>query len=620
MAGISNVIQTNGLIQQWTEDERTFVVSYTPQNKVLSIAAKRGTWFEDSCTFKYDGNGNFIEVLGDLESLMLPQLIGQARGAVMGIQNPLTGGIELSAGGAKLAVGGVVPLTADSAGIAAAIAKVSAAGGGVVQLLPIEYSIDSEIALASGVEIRGVPNAWNFGVTDEVPDFWVVGANGTRLNIAPGITAFAWNSTNLGAVQTPLMNFALRQFHIYGVTFVGGYRAIKIGAVNAMGCVDGSIDMVSAYNQTAEDTYAIDICNSQFFRHGRVRVRETGATSTGGNYRIANLLPEASLLSGDSHVEEIFSRVTSRTRRGVVMEAGGVSPSILNDVKVIGRIHSSRYASSTPATVSMVITSGQVNISVPDAAQFQLCQIGMPVRFQTTAPSAFDAVSTYFVVARGANTVQLSEADYSAPITPLTSATYATFVAGYPTFIARADSGCAVKNSDFGAMACEVTGNIGAIMFSKTRNCNANLNNPSTSFTQTGVICRDAEIGVTYSGSNNVTMDESSQSGGVCNFVNLAGGAYQYSGGSFTLDSSWNNRKVRYSGTSDITITIPRKLPRGFTMDLITTGATGVVTFAGAAGLGVWSKTGLRTLGQYAKASLMNVAGLGYHLSGDLQV
>lgn len=524
--------------------------------------------------------------------------------------------------GDLLGVSGLIPATADSAGIAAAMAKVAASGGGVVQLLPIEYTIDAPITLVSGVSIVGVPNAWAFGPSDNVPDFWSPGANGTRLNISAGVSAFNWNSVDVGTVQAPLMNYALRQVHLFGLTFIGGYRAIKIGAVNAMGCVDGSIDMVSAYGQTAEDTYSIDICNSQFFRHGRVRVSETGATSTGGNYRVANLLPESSLLSGDSHIEEIFSRCTSRTRKGFVLEAGGVSPSILNDINITGRIHASRYTTTTPASVSMVTTSGSSNISVPNAAEFQLCKIGIPIRFQSSAPSGFDSVVTYFVISSNSvsSTIQLAEADYLSAITPATSSTYAMYVAGYPTFIARADAGCAVKNSNFGNLACEVTGNTGAVMFSKTRNCNANLNNPSTSFTQTGVICRDAEIGITYSGANNVTMDESAQSSGVCNFVNLAGGAYQHTSGNITLDSSWNGRNVRYSGTSDITITIPRKLPRGFAFDLVTTGATGIVTFVAASGLGLWSKSGFRTNGQYAKARLLNISTIGYHLSGDIQV
>jgi len=540
--------------------------------------------------------------------------------------NQLTGGKALSAGGGIYGMNGIIPATQDSAGIAAAMQTASAAGGGgVVTLFDAEYTIDAEIPLISGVRLQGVPNAWGFGPADNVPDFFTVGNNGTRFNIAPGLTALYWNKADLGTVQSPLMDFALRQIAITGITFIGGHRAIKIGAINAMGCVRGEIDLVTAFGQTAENGFAIDICNSQFFHHGRIAVRSAGDADTGGNYRIANILPEASLLSGDSHVNEIFSRVTSRIRKGVVFEAAspGAGASILNDIKVTGRIHSSRYASATPATVSLVTTSGNANISVPNATQFELCQVGMPIRFQTTAPSAFDAVSTYFVVSRntGNQTITLAEADYAAAITPTASNTYATYVAGFPTFIARADAGCAVKNSDFGAMACEVTGNIGAIMFSKTRNCNVNLNNPSTSFTQTGVICRDAEIGITYSGSNNVTMDESSLTAGTCNFVNLAGGAYQYSGGSFTLDSSWHGRMIRYSGTSDITITIPRKLPRGFKLDIVTTGATGLVTFAPASGLGLWSKSGgFRTNGQNARASLINVSSIGYHLSGDLQV
>ena len=537
--------------------------------------------------------------------------------------DPLTGGVTLQGGDGIYGVNGIIPKTADSAGIIAAMAMALSTGLGVVSLLGIEYTINAEIPLISGVALRGVPNAWAFGGSDNVPDFWTIGANGTRFNISPGITALTWNAADLGTIQSPLMNFALRQVSITGIAFVGGFRAIKIGAINAMGCVDGEIDLVSAYNQTAENSYAIDIVNSQFFRHGRVRVRENIALSTGGNYRIANQLPSATLLTGDSHIEEIFSRCTSLTRRGVVFEASGVANSILNDIKVIGRIHASRYGSGTPTSVSMTTTSGVADISVPNATEYQLCQIGMPVRFQSTAPTGFDATITYFVVGKndGAKTVQLSEADYGSAITPTASSTYATYIAGYPTFIARADIGGAVKNSNFGDLACEVTGNIGAVMFSKTRNCNTNLNNPSTSFTQSSVICRDAEIGITYSGANNVTMDESSLSAGLCNFVNLAGGAYQHTSGNITLDSSWHGRQVRYSGTTDITVTIPRKLPRGFKCSFITTGATGIITFSPASGLGLWSKiSGFRTNGQNARAYLESISTIGYHLSGDLQV
>jgi len=517
----------------------------------------------------------------------------------------------------------VVPPTRDSLGIEVAVSACVAAGGGTVVYEAEDYTITSDHTLVSGVNHVGVPMQMEFGPADNVPDFWTPSETGTRFNLAAGVTAFKHNAADLGSVQSPLMDYALKQVHIFGIAFIGGKCAIKIGAVNAQGCVDGSIDMVYAYNQTCDDGQAaIDVQNSQFFHFPRLRISNDQAAAIGANFRLAASVPGSVLLPGDCQIGEVFSRCTSRTRKGVVLEAYGATAAILNDVVIGGRIHASRYSTSTPATVSVTTTSGNANINVPDSGQFGICTVGMPIRFQTTAPSGFDATVTYFVVSRdtGAQTVQLSDADYGSATTPTSSATYATYVAGYPTFMARGAAGCAIKNSNFGNLACEVTGNIGAVMFSKTRNCNANLNNPSTSYTGTNLIFRDAEVGLTYSGANNVGVDETSLMGGLCSVTNTAGGAYQHTSGNITLDSAWNGRRVRYSGTSDITITIPRKLPPGFYMELTTTGATGVVTFVGAAGLGLWGKNGLRTNGQYAHVRLAQISALGYNLSGDLQV
>lgn len=534
--------------------------------------------------------------------------------------DPFTGGISLSAGGWFYGAGGIVPASATSEGIIAAMAEVANRGGGIVQLLPVEYTIDADIQLISGVHLVGVPNAPFFGASDDVPDFWEIGTNGTRFNLSAGVTAFTWNAADKGSPEANIMANALRQVRIYGIAFSGGLRAIKIGAYQAVGCMFGELDEVYAYNQTGD--YAFDIQNCQFFRQGRIRVRNA-LVGGGGGYRYANSL-NTDLFTGDSLIEEIYARCNSPISKGVVFEATGPSGSLLNDVKVTGRIHSSRYGSGTPTTVSMAFTSGSANIVVADNTQFDLCQVGMPVRFASTAPTSFDATITYFVLTRdtGTNTITLGEADYTVSgVSAGSTASHNTLIAGFPTFMARANAGCAVKNSSFGNLACEVTGTLGAVMFSKTRNCDANLNNPSSPFAgHPNTICRDAEIGVTYSGANNITMDESALAGGLCNFTNLAGGAYQHTSGNITLDSSWNGRQVRYSGTGDITITIPRILPRGFKLDLMTTGATGTVTFAGASGLGVWGKAGLRTNGQYAFVSLRNVSGVGYVLHGDAQV
>ena len=515
----------------------------------------------------------------------------------------------------------------NSDGIDAAVAAIVATGKpGIVEYASTRYSVTRNHTLVNGVSHMGVPLEMQFGASDNVPDFWKIDNNskGTIFDLADGVIGLVHNNIAQGTVQNPLMDYALKQVHLYGLAFNGGLAAIRAGALNCEGVIDGSIDMVYAYNQSCSDGgYAIDTHNSQFFHTGRIRVSNDQAASIGGNYRLAASVPGAILLPGDSHINEIFSRCTSRTRKGVVLEAGlGAAAAILNDIKITGRIHASRYTTSTPATVTIVATSGSADISVPSDTDFALCTIGMPIRFQTTSPTSLDSVVTYFVVSRdvGNKTIKLSDADYGSALTPASSGTFATYVAGYPTFIARADSGCAIKNSNFGDMACEVTGNIGAIMFSKTRNCNVNLSNPSTSFTGTGVILRDAEIGITYSGANNIGVDESSLMAGTAKFTNIAGGWFQYSGPSFTLDSSWNGRAIRYSGTTDITITIPRKMPPGFSFSVVTTGATGIVTIAGASGLGLWSKAGFRTNGQYARVNVQQVSAIGYHVSGDTQV
>jgi hypothetical protein len=539
-------------------------------------------------------------------------------------QDPTTGAL-VGAGGLY---GGpdVLAYPLNSDGIDAAIARVVASGKpGTVRYLAARYAVTRTHPVVSGVTHAGVPCQMTFGPFDQVPDFWTIpatGIPGTVLDVADGVTAFAYNSIDLGAVQSPLMNFAVKQVGFYGLAFRGGLRAIKIGAVNAMGVEDGFADLIYAYNQTCSDNgYAIDIQNTQFFRVGRIRVTNDVADAIGGNFRFACTLPQSVLLTGDSDIEHIFSRVISRTRKGVVLEADHPSTTLLNNVK-INRTHSSRYTTSTPATVNVTTTNGSADISVLNSTEFALCVVGMPLRFQATAPSSFDANITYFVVSRntGSSTVQLGEAEYSSAITPTSSGTFATYCAGFPTFIARAGTGSAVKNCNFGDLALEVTGNIGMCMFSKTRNCIAHLENPSTSFTGTGVICRDAEVGITYAGSDIVGADESGLMGGLCNFTNLAGGFFHHTSGNITLNSTWNGRRVRYSGTSDINVTIPRRLPPGFWIEFVPTGATGIITFTAAAGLGLWSRNGLRTNGQYAKATLRQISTLGYHLDGDLQV
>jgi hypothetical protein len=228
----------------------------------------------------------------------------------------------------------------------------------------------------------------------------------------------------------------------------------------------------------------------------------------------------------------------------------------------------------------------------------------------------------YFILSinTGANTVQLTENPYdTVALTPTSSAAYNASFSGYPSLDVFASAGNAVNNSDFGHIDAEAYGNVCAVSFANVSNCKGHLAEVMTSATGTALVARNAGIGLTTAGSSTLTQDQSANYG-YCNVTNLAGGPVVYNGGSFTLDSSYQSRTLRYTGTSDITITVPNNLPKGFDFSITPTGATGIVTFVASSGGAVFSKSGLRTNGQYATARLENIGNKVFRLTGDLQV
>jgi hypothetical protein len=85
-----------------------------------------------------------------------------------------------------------------------------------------------------------------------------------------------------------------------------------------------------------------------------------------------------------------------------------------------------------------------------------------------------------------------------------------------------------------------------------------------------------------------------------------------------TLADTDNNRVVRCTASSAVTITVPSTLAAGFSCMIIQAG-TGQVTFAQGSGATINSFGNLlRTAGQHAPASLMRVASGVYNLSGNL--
>jgi hypothetical protein len=527
------------------------------------------------------------------------------------------------------------PLTSD--GIDAAIAKVVASGKpGRVRYFAAPYAVSRNHPLISGVSHIAVPPTLQF--TGNVPDADFSVAGGTVFNLSAGVTGFPFNNVDKANNEANSATFGLTNVTIYGITFVGGLRAIDIGAMRAMGTLWCRFDELYAFDQTGD--YQFDFKN---FQHCTFRNIYTSTQLTsGGGIRLGNMLDSNVLLPGNSTIEgEIYSYCKNRKNRSVVIECagptnGGSAPN-LNQIKVSGRLQGNRYqASGTPDPISITTTNLSSTLSVTNAGQFDLCQIGMPVGWDV-APAGFTAGIAYFVLSRDtqAQTITLGESPYdTVPVTPTSSNTYTGRISGYPAIEIKSAAGCVIKNSDFGQLDAEAYGNVCAIYIAKTRGCQAHIAEIMTSYSYsvanvppanslgTALVCRDAEIGLTYNGASNFTQDISGN-WGFNNCRNLTGGAFLLSStANFRLDASWNGRKVYWTGNSTtMTVTAPINLPKGFGLEWVNNDPAAIVTFAIDGGGAIRSRNGLRSLaGQGTKVVLTNISNKIYSLSGDTQV
>lgn len=575
-----------------------------------------------------------------------------------------------------------VPPTRDSLGIEIAVAACVAVGGGTVVYEAADYTITQDHTLVKNVSHVGVKPRLVF--SGDVPDANFSTEGGTRFIVSPGVTCFKYNNAPRVTEEENIAEASLPGVKLYGLTFIGGARAVDIGAYLAMGATYGEFDELYAFDQTSD--FAFNFVNFQHCEFGRLYT-STNLTA-GSGVRLASAL-SATLLPGNSTIRaEIYTYCKHRRNRSVVIEAFGPSGCVLNQMKVAGRLQGNRYGAAAPTDISMSFTSGSPNIVVANAAQFDLMQIDMPVAFET-AVAGYSIRTVYFVRTRdpATNTITLAETPYAtSSINATATATGTAKCSGYPSIEIVGRAGCAINHSDFGLIDAEAFGNVCAVLIAKTRRGAAHIAEIMSSATGTALACRDAEMGITYARTPNLTMDESALWGWV-RCTNLASGPHAYSGGSFTLDPSWHGHDLRYTGTTDITITVPNNLPKGFSFSItptssvsrnvtttagsatatmsdtsgvvagasvsgnanipagtrvasVTNGTTveltaaatgsasgvatafgqGVVTFAASSGGSIRSRSGLRTNGLDATARLENIANRVYRLTGDLQV
>lgn len=546
---------------------------------------------------------------------------GEWNNTVTATTDPVTGGSVFSSGddGFGVYVNSIVPNPRTSAGINAAVEAIVAAGCiGTVLYEDAEYVIDAPINLHHGISHIGVAAKFAYGA--DVPENDMTITGGTRFNVSAGVTPFAWNNTDKGSDEVNMASFALNNCKFYGIVFNGGARGISFGALRAMGFTFCEFDELYGFNQT--DRYSFDFNNFQYSRFGNIFSRNDLATESGG-VRFSSRL-STTLYPGDSVLfGRIFVQTYQYLNRGIVFEVSGPAGCALNDMKVSGVMHCNRYGNpSTPATISMTSVSGTPDLSV-SAGDFAKLPLGMPVVFITTAPTGIPLKTIHYVYSRntGNNSVTLAETHYAtAPVTLTSSGTYAATYSGFPAIEFNAThSSNAFTFSDFGMMNAAPTYGIVSLTAEKWRGSKGGLYTFSNSPTDTSLAIRDCDGRIEYSGTNYITQDQSALFGNLA-VKNTSVGALYYSGGSFTLNSSYEGRTIRYAGTTDITITVPATLPRGFQFEIVTTGATGIVTFSPASGAYLFSKNGYRTNGQYAAMRMKNISNNAYSVTGDTQV
>ena len=515
-----------------------------------------------------------------------------------------------------------------SAGVQAAIDKIYASGKpGVVVWSPMPYAIDADITLREGVSHFGVLGALEF--SGLIPDANPRPKNGTILNIAPGVTGLKYNNVGQpNPVPAELADTSASGMTIEGLNFVGGLHGIHTGANNVLGLTFSEVRNCRFFDQTGEHYIFRNFQQSNFGNlfcfnplpgvvAGGMVFDTTRLRDAGG---VKALLPGNSCFSGI-----LFGWTNQFLGRG--FSFNGLDGQ-LNECSFKGRVQFNRYAAQTTAVdIVATMANTSANFTVSDPAQFALCQVGMPLAIPVTS-AAVGAVSngtTYFVSSRNpaTNEITLNEfpEKYVSNLVANSNGPVTLKCGGFAGVNVIGDDNGSITAMNLGDLDIECKGGV-AMLVARNAKFVAHILEMMPSDTDTAIVPRNCDVAVTYVGQTNVTND-TSVNHGAFRATNLAGATTNYSGGGFTLNTSHSQQIMRYSGASDIVITYPRTLPKGFQHKTVCT-STGQVTYTGGTGASAQNRSATaKTAGgtaPQANLELLSVSSGGalFHLWGDL--
>lgn len=481
----------SSLISSWQEGDYLYTVTRSASGKPLTVSGKSAGRPGLSAEFRYTTQGKFAGIVGNIESSVMAMLSAEAAGPVLGAL-------------------GWIPATNDSAGIAAAEAAALAKGGGVVQFLPVDYTLTAPIVPKSGITYRGVAPSFSYPINP--PDSVFSYAAGTRLKGDGTFAAFSYNDVDRGSTNPIFGSDALSNTYIDGFTFKNFTRAISIGAVNACGMIHGGVS-----NLWIEDCtdWAVFMAN---FMHCDVN-RIFSQNCRNGQYYGA-LVAGLTLMPGNSKFHTLFNIVPTagtvcpdpRLHRRIVFEAGGTAAK-LNEMDV-QRAQCNSFT-GTQLSVSASTTNGSANITVPDGTKFA---VGMPVMLPAGG-QGFNALVQYFVKTLAGNVITIATSRTGAAVSATGTGSVTLTTRGFPNLeITSRNTGAAVSNSFF-YLDSEGTAGAGVYLENAQAVCVKLTEVPSTAECDSTIVARAASY-CEYSSKNNVTVDLDSGSA-VCHAFGL---------------------------------------------------------------------------------------------------
>lgn len=513
----------------------------------------------------------------------------------------------------------------NSLGIQSAINAAARLGRpATVVLAGLPYLVDTDITLRRSVAVKG--ELGDLDYQGYVPDENPAPVSGTILNLAAGVTGFKYNNVDQpNPAPTELADTTGTGINIEGINFVGGLRAIHTGAKNILGLSFSKVKNCRFFNQSAEH-YIFDNFMHMEFKNLWAWNSLPGAVAGGCVYRASRLRKadnSVALLPGNSvWLGTIFAWTNSFLGRG--LEVMGLDAQ-LNELNFASaRCQFNRHGPLTAADIVLTANSTQ-NFVVSDNAQFNLCQIGMPLAIPAGSADSLGLFNgtVYFVVSRDPNTNSITLNDtplqVSANVTASGNGNVSVKCGGFPGLLLAGDSTGRVAASNFGNWDLECKGAVATVV---TRNANGALfiQEIMPSDTSTGFALRNSSIMFEYIDSAPISVDSSSNT--ACTFRQVNGGSWTHSSGNITLGPEWNNRAVRYTGSSDITVTVPRVLPRGFKCEFYCS-STGQITWVQGTGAVLQNRAAtLKTQGSFAETKIQYLSGASggtvYKVSGDL--